>query len=100
VANNNLAALPSGFEQMPLLREIVIENNPIPQLPHDMGASGSLQAVRANNTQLQSIPESLLRCKTVHAIEIDGTPIGAGRYDELPGYSEVSITCDSDSFSH
>ena len=62
-----------ALERMPLLEEVDVGGNALPQLPDALLALPRLRVLRAAGNALQALPRSLAACAALEALDVGGS---------------------------
>jgi Leucine-rich repeat (LRR) protein len=79
-----IAQLPDDPDLFPVLRELNLSKTPVQTLPASVANWGNGLTIDLRNSQLSSLPESLLSAKSIACIKIQGTPLAKSLRRDFP----------------
>lgn len=74
LANTNTHYLSKHFERLPNLEVLIIENNPIAQIPNTIYLSKKLRFISLRNNKLSKLPDTISQLENLVMLDLRGNP--------------------------
>jgi len=91
LGHNKISALDPvafGFQTLPKLEELDLDNNMIELLPPDIGQLEKLTTLKARNNKLSTLPSELLRDTPVNRMHLEGNPVTLSHLKTVEGFAD------------
>lgn len=75
LSNTNTKALSSHFERLPDLEVLVIENNPLENIPFSIYKAQKLRVLSLRGNQIKRLPDSISQLEHLSVLDLRGNPI-------------------------
>lgn len=75
LSNTNTHYLSKHFERLPNLEVLILENNPITQIPNTIYLAKKLRFISLRNNKLTKIPDTISQLENLAMLDLRGNPI-------------------------
>jgi len=83
LSNTNTFYLSKHFERLPNLEVLIIENNPLSQIPFDIYKSQKLRFISLRGNKIEKLPDSISQLENLTLLDLRGNPMSADEIEKL-----------------
>lgn len=83
LSNTNTRMLSSHFERLPDLEVLIVENNPLEQIPFTIYKSQKLRILSLRGNKIKRLPDSISQLEHLSVLDLRGNPLSAEELEKI-----------------